>query len=88
MGKIIFIVAVVWHFIGFSALHFYEDGSTVYQYEGFVPYLNPVWLWKKYKVNIVGCFFLTILFNLLCPLISVIYWIIKFIGWICTVGRK
>ena len=88
MAKAIFIIAVVWHCIGVVILHLYEDGSTIYDYGDSISYLNPVWLWKKYKVNLIGCFFLAIIFNILCPLVSIIYWVVKFIGWICTVGRK
>ena len=91
MTRIIFIVLVIWNAAGFGILHCYEESSDVYICRSngqFMPYFNPVWLWKNYKVNVIGCFFLTIIFNLACPLLSVVYWIIKLIGWICTAGRK
>lgn len=91
MAVIIFIICIVWTFIGFFILHTYEENSVEYNCSSsadFLCYLNPVWVYKHYKVNAVGCILLTILFNLICPVLSIIYWIIKLIGWICTVGRK
>jgi hypothetical protein len=91
MVGIIFIVAVIWNVVGFGILYCYEESSSVYICRNsgqFMPYLNPVWLWKNYKINVIGLLFLILLFNLLCPLLSVVYWIAVFIKWICTVGRK
>lgn len=50
--------------------------------------LHPVWLYRKFKVNYFGCGLLTLIFNLLCPVVSVVYWLWNFIYFICTVGRK
>lgn len=96
--EIIFIIVVVWNVIGFGILLAYEEGSVVYCNKGsdrVLPYLNPIWLYKNYKVNIIGLLFLTLLFSLICPALSIIYWIavfikwaVVFIKWICTVGRK
>ena len=50
--------------------------------------LHPCWLYKKFKINYFGCGLLTIIFNLFCPIISIMYWLWKFIYFICTVGRR
>ena len=91
MGMAIFLGLFLWSALGAYALKGYEDCSVVYINEDrgkFCPYLNPVWIWKNYKLNIIGTLLLTILFNIVCPIISIIYWVCKFIEWICTVGRK
>ena len=47
--------------------------------------LNPIDIYQCFKkVNYFGCFWLTLLFNLICPVVSVCYWFYK----LCTVGRK
>ena len=90
MTGLIFVITLVWNFIGFYILSFYEESSVTYNSSNAkaLCYLNPLWVWENYKVNVIGCFLLTIIFNLVCPIITVVYWTIKFIGWICTVGRK
>lgn len=49
--------------------------------------LRPDFIYDTFSVNFFGVIFLTILFNLLCPIISIFYWICKFIHFIFTVGR-
>lgn len=90
LSYFLFIMGILWTGLGVGFFNNYQENSVVYNSarDDVLCYLNPVWLWKAYKVNVFGCFILTILFNLACPLVSIIYWIIKFIGWICTVGRK
>ena len=39
--------------------------------------LNPVNIKWQYDVGTFGCVLLTILLNLLCPVISVLYWLYK-----------
>jgi hypothetical protein len=51
--------------------------------EGF-EYVNPIWIYQHYRVNIFGCVLLTVVYNLLCPIGSIIYWLYK----LCTVGRR
>jgi hypothetical protein len=46
--------------------------------------LNPIEVYKYFKVNYFGCFWLTLFFNLMCPVLSLCYWFYK----ACTVGRK
>lgn len=47
-------------------------------------FVNPIWLYKKYKVNWFGAGVITIIFNILCLPFSCCYWFCK----LCTVGRK
>lgn len=81
-----------WTLMGETILSEYEQASEVYRqsksWDEFHPYFNPVWLYRNYNVNFFGAFLLTILFNLLSPFVSAIYWIGIVVKWIATVGRK
>ena len=46
--------------------------------------MNPIKIYKTYKVNYFGAALICIIHNFLCPIGSIGYWIYK----ICTVGRK
>lgn len=90
MLKAIIGILLLWTFLGIFVIAKYEDISEVFAKSSgqACPYLNPVWLYENYKVNYFGAFLLTILFNIICPLLSIFYWIVTFIKWICTAGRK
>lgn len=47
-------------------------------------FVNPIWLYKRYRVNWFGAIFITIIFNMLTLPFSIGYWFYK----LCTVGRK
>lgn len=47
-------------------------------------FVNPIWLYKKYKVNWFGVGVIAIVFNILCLPFACCYWFCK----LCTVGRK
>lgn len=47
-------------------------------------FVNPIWIYRHYGVNVFGAIILTILFNLICPIGSICYWFYK----LCTVGRR
>lgn len=47
-------------------------------------YVNPIWIYKHYNVNYFGAALIFILYNLICPIGSICYWLYK----LCTVGRK
>ncbi len=59
--------------------------------EGISEIVNPVIIYRNYKVNWFGCLMLTLLGNAAYPLFAVIYWLYC-LGWLfcklCTVGRK
>ena len=80
----------IWCFIGFGIFRTYEDNSTKYSsyHDSPFAYLNPVWIYENYNVNFFGAFILMLLFNLTCPVVTIIYWFCKFIKFICTVGKK
>lgn len=46
-------------------------------------FVNPIVIYNKIKVNWFGAWALSILLNILLPVIAIPYWIYK----ICTVGR-
>lgn len=47
-------------------------------------FVNPNWIYRNYRVNKFGAIFLSVLFGLICPIGTIIYWIYK----LCTIGRK
>ena len=47
-------------------------------------YVNPIKIYKNYKVNYFGAAIICIIHNLLCPIGSIGYWFYK----LCTFGRK
>ena len=47
-------------------------------------YVNPIKIYKTYRVNYLGAAFICISYNLLCPIGSIGYWFYK----LCTFGRK
>lgn len=53
-----------------------------------IEFLNPLHIHKHNQVNWFGAFMVAILYNLICPGMSVCYWVCKFVYFICTVGRK
>lgn len=71
------IIFCIWHLIGIFIICI--SGMS----NDFVDYLEPKRIYKKFKVNVFGCIVLTIFFNLLEPVLTLMYWFYK----ICTVGR-
>ena len=70
-----FLFIIIWNFSGFMIGLCLNDW-----YE-----LDPKAIWQQYcNVNIFGCILLTIILNLLCPIVSICYWFYK----LCTVGRR
>ena len=51
--------------------------------EGF-EFCNPLWIYKNYSVNVFGAILLALIYNLLCPIGTIGYWIYK----LCTFGRR
>lgn len=47
-------------------------------------FLNPYLVHKQCSVNWFGAVFLTFIFNLICPVFSLCYWVYI----LCTVGRS
>ena len=49
-----------------------------------VKYLNPVYLYRRFRVNWFGLAVLTIVLNVLIAPVALCYWFYK----LCTVGRR
>lgn len=45
---------------------------------------NPYWTHVYHKVNWLGAIMLSLIYNALCPIGAICYWIYK----LCTVGRR
>ena len=84
--EIIWTIVILWNIIGgFVWIVACRPGPSKFYTETYgVEFLNPFWIYKNIKVNFFGMFVLCIIFNLVCPIVSFIYWFYK----ICTVGRK
>ena len=56
-----------------------------YSFFGSFEYLNPLFLYNYHSnLNWFGVICLALFYNLLCPLVTIVYWFCK----LCTVGRK
>ena len=64
--------------------------SSVLPYKSYSPfgsfeYLNPLFLYYYHSdLNWFGVICLTLIYNLICPLITIVYWFFK----LCTIGRR
>ena len=66
---------------GLSSLLLFDAYSSFGSFE----YLNPLFLYDYHSnLNWFGVLYLTLLYSLLCPLVTIGYWFYK----LCTVGRK
>ena len=45
------------------------------------------WLYDEFNVNEFGCTMLTILFNALCPIYTIVYWLVRTLKYLFTTGR-
>ena len=78
----ILVCLLIWTALG-GALSFLPWDE--YSFLGTFEYLNPLFLYDYHSnLNWFGVICLTLFYNLLCPLITIIYWFCK----LCTVGRK
>lgn len=50
--------------------------------------LNPIWIYNRWELNYFGVGLVCVLFNILCPIWTVCVWTVKFLKFICTVGRR
>lgn len=83
--KFILIAAIVWQVVGgLYWLIVMMKGKGACSCCHGVEFVNPVWIYNHYKVNYFGCAMMTILYNIVCPVLSFGYWFYK----LCVVGRK
>lgn len=81
-----FLIGMLWTGIGLMLLFVIFSVSTtnpLYKAKG-LEFLNPVWLWKNYRLNPFGAALIALVFSMACPLLAVGYWIYK----LCTFGKK
>ena len=64
-----------------ALMHF---GVTIFYYTEGLEFLNPYVIYKLLKVNQLGAILVCLLFNILCPVLSLGYWFYK----LCTIGRR
>ena len=76
----------LWSIIGFIFILILGGcfDARLIAYASGVEFLNPTYIYKQTNVNWFGCAILTLVMNLICPILSVGYWFYKF----CTIGRK
>lgn len=80
-----YIVFIIWNLCGFIMISCYFGLIGRAKYIRGYNFVNPFWVYKHFtKLNIFGTFWVTLLFNVACPIGTVIYWFSK----MCTVGRK
>lgn len=85
VGGIIALSLVVWNIFGaFILLPIILRGNNYWDEYIEMDTLNPIYIYEHTNCNIFGTICLTILVNLLCPIVSICYWFYK----LCTVGRK
>lgn len=51
-------------------------------------FVNPIFIYKHNRVNWFGAIMVCLVYSLICPIVTICYWVYKFIYFICTVGRK
>ena len=78
------IVFICWTILGGIAYAILAVNSDYFRYANGFETLNPIYIYKNIRVNFFGLIWVTLAFNLICPLASLGYWFYK----LCTVGRK
>ena len=57
--------------------------TDAYKDNGFA-WLNPLFIYRRVRVNGFGAGFIALVANVAFPIIAIVYWMYK----LCTVGRK
>ena len=84
------VLLILWNVIGFA---FAFCGPSMVSSKGafgsakWFEYVNPVFIYKHNRVNWFGAIMVCLIYSLICPIVTICYWIYKFIYFICTVGR-
>ena len=79
-------IFILWNVCGAVILvvaHAFSTTGVLNNSDGW-EFVNPFLIHKYNKVNWFGAFVVALIYNALCPVSAVSYWIYK----ICTVGRK
>ena len=64
------VLIIAWSVFGFLLANIFVDS------EGF-EYVNPIWIYKRFRVNYFGAAVCCTFFNLLSPIVSICYWFYK-----------
>ena len=80
----LFFVLFSWNVVGFIVFISLFTCVDYFNLADDFRVLNPIYIYKKIRVNWFGAACLTLVFNLICPVVSLGYWFYK----LCTVGRK
>ncbi len=73
-----------WSAMGYVVLSMIAECTPLGECHGFQCF-NPFWLHREYsKLNWFGCFLVALVLNILCPPITIGYWIYK----LCTIGGR
>lgn len=75
---LVFIGWNVFGFIGFYCIPYIRDVPL------FAYIFTPKGIYDHINVNWFGAIVLTLVFNLICPVLSISWWFC----WLCTIGRK
>lgn len=86
MNNTILTILGVWNIVGVLIMTILTTNLSRLGYAENI--LSPVWIYNKWKLNYFGVALVCIFLNLLCPIWTVCVWGIKFLNFICTVGRR
>ena len=75
----------LWHIVGF-VMWLVLGGCfnvQVIKYASGIEFVNPLVIYKQTRVNWFGAILLAMIYGIMCPIATLIYWLYK----LCTVGR-
>lgn len=81
-----FAILFAWNILGYVVYTGIQLNATLFTDD--YALLNPREIYCLWDVNYFGCALLAIVFNLLCPAWTILYWFSKFMHFVCTVGRR
>ena len=79
------IMLIVWNLFGGVMLLILSVNRSFPGYSAEM--LRYEWLYDEFNVNEFGCTMLTILFNALCPIYTIGYWLVRTLKYLFTTGR-
>ena len=79
-------IIILWNVVGFLPFMMMKI-NTCRPYDDDI-FLSPIWIYDEWNLNWFGTILVCSIFNLLCPIASVVFWTFKFVKFICTVGRQ
>lgn len=82
----IILLVCLWQIAGFVTWIILGDcyDVQVIKYSFGIEFVNPLVIYKQTRVNWFGAILLALIYGLMCPVATSIYWLYK----LCTIGRK